>query len=94
MRLINEIKTNPNSRRLIVSGWNPKEAGQVALPPCHTLFHFFVHNGKLSCQLYQRSADVFFYSPITIIHSMLSLCLNSITQYSPYNKIIYKFLYI
>ena len=46
--LINEIKTNPNSRRLIVSGWNPQEAGQVALPPCHTLFQFFVHNGKLS----------------------------------------------
>lgn len=61
--LINEIKTNPNSRRLIVSGWNPNEAGQVALPPCHTLFQFFVHNGKLSCQLYQRSADVFFLRP-------------------------------
>ena len=64
--LINEIKTNPNSRRLIVSGWNPKEAGQVALPPCHTLFQFFVHNGKLSCQLYQRSADVFLGVPFNI----------------------------
>ncbi|MFV5590817.1 thymidylate synthase [Acinetobacter variabilis] len=61
--LINEIKTNPNSRRLIVSGWNPNEASQVALPPCHTLFQFFVHNGKLSCQLYQRSADVFLLFP-------------------------------
>ena len=61
--LINEIKTNPNSRRLIVSGWNPNEASQVALPPCHTLFQFFVHNGKLSCQLYQRSADVFLLYP-------------------------------
>ena len=64
--LVNEIKTNPNSRRLIVSGWNPKEAGQVALPPCHTLFQFFVQDGKLSCQLYQRSADVFLGVPFNI----------------------------
>lgn len=64
--LIHEIKTNPNSRRLIVSGWNPKEAAQVALPPCHTLFQFFVHDGALSCQLYQRSADVFLGVPFNI----------------------------
>lgn len=64
--LINEIKTNPNSRRLIVSGWNPIEANQVALPPCHTLFQFFVANHKLSCQLYQRSADVFLGVPFNI----------------------------
>ncbi len=64
--LINEIKTNPNSRRLIVSGWNPNEAGEVALPPCHTLFQFFVVNSKLSCQLYQRSADVFLGVPFNI----------------------------
>ncbi|EOC4156447.1 TPA: thymidylate synthase, partial [Acinetobacter baumannii] len=64
--LINEIKTNPNSRRLIVSGWNPNEAGQVALPPCHTLFQFFVQDNKLSCQLYQRSADVFLGVPFNI----------------------------
>lgn len=64
--LINEIKTNPNSRRLIVSGWNPKEANEVALPPCHTLFQFFVADGKLSCQLYQRSADVFLGVPFNI----------------------------
>ena len=57
--VIEQIKTNPNSRRLIVSGWNPKEADQVALPPCHTLFQFFVADNKLSCQLYQRSADLF-----------------------------------
>ena len=63
---VNEIKTNPNSRRLIVSGWNPIEAGQVALPPCHTLFQFYVANGKLSCQLYQRSADVFLGVPFNI----------------------------
>ena len=64
--LVNEIKTNPNSRRLIVSGWNPKEAGKVALPPCHTLFQFFVQDNKLSCQLYQRSADVFLGVPFNI----------------------------
>lgn len=64
--LINEIKNNPNSRRLIVSGWNPAEASQVALPPCHTLFQFFVYDGKLSCQLYQRSADVFLGVPFNI----------------------------
>ena len=64
--VINEIKTNPNSRRLIVSGWNPHEVNQVDLPPCHTLFQFFVHNGKLSCQLYQRSADVFLGVPFNI----------------------------
>lgn len=64
--VVNEIKTNPNSRRLIVTGWNPQEAGQVALPPCHTLFQFFVHDGKLSCQLYQRSCDVFLGLPFNI----------------------------
>ena len=53
------IRNNPHSRRIIVSGWIPKEANQVALPPCHTLFQFYVQNGKLSCQLYQRSADIF-----------------------------------
>ena len=64
--LIHDIKHNPNSRRLIVSGWNPAEANQVALPPCHTLFQFYVANGKLSCQLYQRSADVFLGVPFNI----------------------------
>lgn len=64
--VINEIKTNPNSRRLIVSGWNPAEANNVALPPCHTLFQFHVNGGKLSCQLYQRSADTFLGVPFNI----------------------------
>lgn len=64
--LINEIKTNPTSRRLIVTGWNPKEAQQVALPPCHTLFQFYVKDGKLSCQLYMRSADIFLGVPFNI----------------------------
>ena len=76
--LINEIKTNPNSRRLIVSGWNPAEAGQVALPPCHTLFQFFVIDGKLSCQLYQRSADVFLGVPFNI--ASYALLTHMITQ--------------
>ena len=78
--LLNEIKSNPNSRRLIVSGWNPQEAGQVALPPCHTLFQFFVQNGKLSCQLYQRSADVFLGVPFNI--ASYSLLTHMIAQVS------------
>lgn len=64
--VIQQIKTNPNSRRLIVSGWNPAEADHVALPPCHTLFQFFVTDNKLSCQLYQRSADLFLGVPFNI----------------------------
>ena len=58
--LIKQIKSNPDSRRLIVSAWNVTELPEMALMPCHTLFQFYVANGKLSCQLYQRSADVFF----------------------------------
>jgi thymidylate synthase len=66
-RLINEIETNPNSRRLIVTGWNPKTCDDVALPPCHTLFQFKVESGKiLHCQLYQRSADAFLGVPFNI----------------------------
>lgn len=65
--LINEIKTNPNSRRLIVSGWDPRVQNEVALPPCHTIFQFKVENEKtLSCQLYQRSADAFLGVPFNI----------------------------
>lgn len=65
-QVVDQIKSNPNSRRLIVSGWNPGEAEQVALPPCHTLFQFFVADNKLSCQLYQRSADLFLGVPFNI----------------------------
>lgn len=65
-QLLNDIRTNPNSRRLIVSGWNPAEATKVALPPCHTLFQFYVQDGELSCQLYQRSADSLLGVPFNI----------------------------
>lgn len=64
--MIEQIKRNPNSRRLIVSAWNPAEVDEMALPPCHTLFQFYVAEGKLSCQLYQRSADVFLGVPFNI----------------------------
>jgi thymidylate synthase len=64
--LINEIKRNPDSRRLIVSAWNVAELPQMALLPCHCLFQFYVANGKLSCQLYQRSADIFLGVPFNI----------------------------
>jgi thymidylate synthase len=64
--VINEIKNNPNSRRLIVSAWNVAEIAEMKLPPCHVLFQFYVANNKLSCQLYQRSADVFLGVPFNI----------------------------
>lgn len=64
--LIEQIKTNPNSRRLIVSAWNVGELDEMALPPCHAFFQFYVADGKLSCQLYQRSADVFLGVPFNI----------------------------
>lgn len=64
--VIEMIKTNPNSRRLIISAWNPEDVPSMALPPCHTMFQFYVNDGKLSCQLYQRSADVFLGVPFNI----------------------------
>src|SRR5881392_1253157 len=64
--LVKQIKSNPDSRRLIVSAWNVTELPEMALMPCHTLFQFYVANGKLSCQLYQRSADVFLGVPFNI----------------------------
>jgi len=65
-RVVDEIRRNPDSRRLIVSAWNVAEIDNMALPPCHCLFQFYVANGKLSCQLYQRSADVFLGVPFNI----------------------------
>ena len=64
--VIQQIKTNPDSRRLIVSAWNVGELAKMKLPPCHLLFHFYVANKKLSCQLYQRSADAFLGVPFNI----------------------------
>jgi thymidylate synthase len=60
------LKSNPDSRRLLVSAWNPADVGDMALPPCHSLFQFYVAEGRLSCQLYQRSADVFLGVPFNI----------------------------
>ncbi|MCG1994396.1 thymidylate synthase, partial [Staphylococcus epidermidis] len=64
--VIQQIKNNPNSRRHIVSAWNPTEIDSMALPPCHTMFQFYVQEGKLNCQLYQRSADIFLGVPFNI----------------------------
>ncbi len=65
-QIINQIKTNPDSRRIMVSAWNVADVNQMALPPCHSLFQFYVADGKLSCQLYQRSADIFLGVPFNI----------------------------
>ena len=65
-QVVETIRHDPSSRRLIVTGWNPREADQVTLPPCHTLFQFYVQDGALSCQLYQRSADIFLGVPFNI----------------------------
>ena len=72
--LIHQIKTNPDSRRLILSAWNAGEIDKMALPPCHTFFQFYVAKGKLSCQLYQRSADIFLGVPFNIAsYSLLTM---------------------
>jgi len=73
-KVISEIKENPSSRRLIVSAWNPAEIDDMALPPCHVLFQFYVNDGELSCQLYQRSADLFLGVPFNIAsYSLLTM---------------------
>ncbi|ULJ61796.1 thymidylate synthase [Wielerella bovis] len=74
--LVAQIKRNPDSRRLIVSAWNPAEVDDMALPPCHVLFQFYVANGRLSCQLYQRSADIFLGVPFNIAsYALLTMML-------------------
>ena len=79
--LINNIKTNPDSRRLILSAWNPNQIAKMALPPCHTLAQFRVMNGKLSCQMYQRSADMFLGVPFNIAsYSLLTHMLAQICE--------------
>ncbi len=83
-QLVNQIKTNPDSRRLIVSAWNVPEVNKMALPPCHTLFQFYVADGKLSCQLYQRSADVFLGVPFNIAsYALLTLMMAQVCDLKP-----------
>ena len=82
--IINEIKNNPNSRRMIVSAWNPSDVGSMALPPCHCLFQFYVTKKKLSCQLYQRSADIFLGVPFNIAsYSLLTLMIAQVCDLKP-----------
>lgn len=83
-RLIESIRTNPHSRRHIVSAWNVGDLEKMALPPCHILFQFYVANGKLSCQLYQRSADIFLGVPFNIAsYSLLLMMIASVTGLEP-----------
>jgi thymidylate synthase len=78
--IIAMIRKNPDSRRLVVSAWNPADVDQMALPPCHLLFQFYVANGKLSCQLYQRSADVFLGVPFNIAsYALLTMMIAQVT---------------
>jgi thymidylate synthase len=82
--VIAEIRRNPNSRRLIVSAWNPAAVKQMALPPCHCLFQFYVAEGRLSCQLYQRSGDVFLGVPFNIAsYALLTHMVAQVTGYAP-----------
>lgn len=82
--LLHQIKTNPDSRRLIVSAWNPSDIPRMALPPCHCLFQFYVAEGKLSCQLYQRSADIFLGVPFNIAsYALLTLMIAQVTGLKP-----------
>lgn len=83
-KLIEALKTNPASRRHVVSAWNPAEVDQMALPPCHCLFQFHVARGRLSCQLYQRSADVFLGVPFNIAsYALLTLMLAKVVGLEP-----------
>lgn len=83
-QLIHDIKTNPDSRRLIVSAWNPADLPDMALAPCHCLFQFYVSEGKLSCQLYQRSADVFLGVPFNIAsYALLTLMIAQVCDLQP-----------
>ncbi|MDR0139674.1 thymidylate synthase [Metabacillus idriensis] len=83
-KLIDQIKNNPDSRRLIVSAWNPADVDKMALPPCHCFFQFYVADGKLSCQLYQRSADVFLGVPFNIAsYALLTLMVAHVTDLEP-----------
>jgi thymidylate synthase len=83
-QVIEQIRTNPESRRLIVTAWNPADVAKMALPPCHVLFQFYVADGRLSCQLYQRSADCFLGVPFNIAsYSLLVLMVAHVTGLEP-----------
>ena len=83
-QVVEQIQTNPDSRRMIVSAWNVGEIPQMALPPCHLLFQFYVANGRLSCQLYQRSADVFLGVPFNIAsYALLTMMIAQVTGLEP-----------
>jgi thymidylate synthase len=83
-QLVEQIKNNPNSRRLIVSAWNVADIDNMALPPCHALFQFYVADGRLSCQLYQRSADVFLGVPFNIAsYALLTMMIAQVTGLQP-----------
>lgn len=82
--LLEQIRRSPDSRRLIVSAWNPALVDEMALPPCHALFQFYVADGRLSCQLYQRSADVFLGVPFNIAsYALLTMMIAQVTGYRP-----------
>jgi thymidylate synthase len=82
--LVEGLKSNPDSRRHIVSAWNPADIGRMRLPPCHALFQFYVAGGRLSCQLYQRSADIFLGVPFNIAsYALLTLMLAQVCGYRP-----------
>ncbi|MCK8517043.1 thymidylate synthase [Methylonatrum kenyense] len=83
-RLVDGLQYNPDSRRHLVSAWNPAEVDDMALPPCHTLFQFYVAEGRLSCQLYQRSADIFLGVPFNIAsYALLTLMLAQVCKLEP-----------
>jgi thymidylate synthase len=83
-QVISDIRSNPDSRRLIVSAWNPGELDQMALPPCHALFQFFVQDGNLDCQLYQRSADLFLGVPFNIAsYALLTMMVAHVCELKP-----------
>ena len=83
-QVIDDIKNNPESRRLIVTAWNPADVPNMALPPCHLLFQFYVANDRLSCQLYQRSADIFLGVPFNIAsYALLTLMIAQVTGLKP-----------
>lgn len=83
-QVIQQIRSNPDSRRMLVSAWNPSEIGQMALPPCHILFQFYVADGKLSCQLYQRSCDIFLGVPFNIAsYALLTMMVAQVCNLKP-----------